>query len=193
MLVDECFARGLLVLGAGRNTLRLSPPLVLTKDEADTAVRSSTNRCRPWRRRLRLPRPHDRGGWPALACSQGMTHARLAFGLEGENLACGELERRGYAILERRYRTPHGELDIVARDGEYLVFVEVKARESGSFGDPEEAVTLQKQQRLVWMATDYLARRGGPEVACRFDVVGISRRADPPAITVIPDAFRPDW
>jgi putative endonuclease len=122
-----------------------------------------------------------------------MTHARLFFGLEGEDLACAELARRGYTIIDRRYRTSHGELDIVARDGEYLVFVEVKARESSSFGDPEEAVTLQKQQRMVWMATDYLVRRGSPEVACRFDVVGISRRTDPPTVTVIPDAFRPDW
>jgi putative endonuclease len=122
-----------------------------------------------------------------------MTYARLSFGLEGENLACGELERRGYAILARRYRTSHGELDIVARDGDYLVFVEVKAREGSSFGEPEAAVTAQKQQRMVWMATDYLARRGGPDVACRFDVVGVNSDTQPPTITVIADAFRPDW
>ena len=94
-----------------------------------------------------------------------MTQARLSFGVEGENLACAELERRGYAILARRYKTSHGELDIVARDGDYLVFVEVKARDGSSFGEGEEAVTAQKQQRIVWMATDYLARRGGPEMA----------------------------
>ena len=122
-----------------------------------------------------------------------MTFARLAFGLEGENLACRELERLGYAIITRRYRTSHGELDIVARDGEYLVFVEVKARDGGSFGDPEEAVTGQKQQRIVWMATDYLARQGLDDVACRFDVVGIDASVRPPAISVIPDAFRPGW
>jgi putative endonuclease len=122
-----------------------------------------------------------------------MTHARLSFGEEGETLACEELERRGYAILSRRYRTAHGELDIVARDGEYLVFVEVKARDGSNFGEGEEAVTLQKQQRMVWMATDYLARRGGPDIACRFDVVGVNSRSQPPTITVIPDAFRPDW
>jgi putative endonuclease len=122
-----------------------------------------------------------------------MTHARLSFGLEGESLACEELERRGYVILARRYRTSHGELDIVARDGDYLVFVEVKAREGSSFGEPEEAVTLQKQQRIVWMATDYLARSGGPEVACRFDVVGVNAGTTPPGVVVIQDAFRPDW
>ena len=122
-----------------------------------------------------------------------MTHARLSFGLEGETLACEELQRRGYAILARRYRTSHGELDIVARDGDYLVFVEVKAREGSSFGEPEEAVTAQKQQRMVWMATDYLARLGGPDVACRFDVVGVNTSGHAPAITVIADAFRPGW
>ena len=122
-----------------------------------------------------------------------MTFARQAFGLHGEDLACAALAERGYAVIERRYRTRSGELDIIARQGDYLVFVEVKARQNGSFGDPEEAVTLQKQQRMVWMATDYLTRNGLREVACRFDVVGINTATDPPAITVIADAFRPGW
>lgn len=122
-----------------------------------------------------------------------MTIARQSFGLHGEDLACEELERRGYAILTRRYRTQHGEIDIVAQDGDYLVFVEVKARQDVGFGDPEEAITLQKQQRLVWMATDYLARHAHGEVACRFDVVGITTHTDPPSVVVIEDAFRPGW
>src|SRR4029078_5096430 len=102
-----------------------------------------------------------------------MTFARLALGLEGENLACRELERLGYAILTRRYRTSHGELDIVARDGEYLVFVEVKARGGGSFGDRDESATGQKHQRILWVAGEYVARRGREDVPCRFDVVAI--------------------
>jgi putative endonuclease len=122
-----------------------------------------------------------------------MTHARLSFGLFGEELACQALEQRGYVILTRRYRTKHGEIDIVARHGECLVFVEVKARQDGSFGDPEEAVTLRKQQQMVWMATDYLARHVAGEVACRFDVVGINTRTDPPSVTLVEDAFRPGW
>lgn len=122
-----------------------------------------------------------------------MTEARQQFGKYGEDLACDELERRGYAVITRRYRTVHGELDIVARQGEYVVFVEVKARQNGSFGDPEEAVTLQKQRRLVWMAADYLARNGLAEVACRFDVVSVSTDTDPPTLVVIDDAFRPGW
>jgi putative endonuclease len=122
-----------------------------------------------------------------------MTEARLSFGKYGEDLACDELERRGYDVIARRYRTIHGELDIVARHGDYLVFVEVKARQSGRFGDPEEAVTLQKQQRLVWMATDYLARHRLEDTPCRFDVVGVNTDSDPPSIVVIDDAFRPGW
>ena len=129
-----------------------------------------------------------------MFCSQPrVTHARLSFGLFGEELACHELEQRGYVILTRRYRTKHGEIDIIARYGECLVFVEVKARHDGSFGDPEEAVTLRKQQQLVWMAIDYLARQPAGDVHCRFDVVGINTATDPPSVTLIEDAFRPGW
>ena len=122
-----------------------------------------------------------------------MTLERLLFGLHGEELACEALVERGYAIVTRRYSTKHGELDIVARDGETLVFIEVKTRRDSSFGDPEESVTLQKQQRLVWMATDYLVRQNVGEVACRFDVVGVNTETTPPTVTIIPDAFRPGW
>ncbi|MGI8671965.1 MAG: YraN family protein, partial [Luteitalea sp.] len=63
-----------------------------------------------------------------------MTIARQTFGSLGEDLACEALTERGYAIVTRRYRTKHGELDIIARHHEYLVFVEVKARQDDSFG-----------------------------------------------------------
>jgi putative endonuclease len=122
-----------------------------------------------------------------------MTRERQDFGLLGEQLACDELERRGYVVVDRRYRTRAGELDIVARHGDWLVFVEVKARHDVSFGPPEEAVTAQKQQRMVWMATDYLTRNGLGDVPCRFDVVAVSSDADPPVVTVFEDAFRPGW
>ena len=64
-----------------------------------------------------------------------MTRARIALGKTGEDLACAELTRRGYAILARRYRTRRGEIDIIARDGPTIVFVEVKAREGHEFGE----------------------------------------------------------
>jgi putative endonuclease len=122
-----------------------------------------------------------------------MTLARQTTGRRGEQLACAELQRRGYAVLARRYRTRHGELDIIARNAGTIVFVEVKARHGGRFGDPADAVTSHKQRRLVSMAQDYLARHGLTEAPCRFDVVAVDVAETPPVVTVIADAFRPGW
>ena len=74
-----------------------------------------------------------------------MTQSRVALGRIGEDLACRELETRGYVILERRYRRRGGEIDIIARDGETMVFVEVKAREGKDFGDAAESVTPDRK------------------------------------------------
>ncbi len=118
-----------------------------------------------------------------------MTFARQALGKSGEDRAVGELERRGYAVLARRYRTKHGEIDIVARDGETTVFVEVKARATGEFGTAAEAVTRRKQLQLASMARDYLARSNLTNVPCRFDVVAIDGVGESAVITVYPNAF----
>ena len=126
-----------------------------------------------------------------------MTIRRQTLGKTGEDLAVGELERQGYAILARRYRTRHGEIDVVARDGETLVFVEVKARSSAAYGSGAEAVTPWKRRRLVSMATDYLARYRCTGQACRFDVVAVDtgeersspRQAPGPRLTVYRNAF----
>src|SRR3954468_8232069 len=110
-----------------------------------------------------------------IARARRMPHAsHLLLGESGEDLACAELQRRGYAILERRYRTRVGEIDIVALDGPVLAFVEVKTRRSGRLGAPAEAVTLAKRRRLSAMAADYLARRRPVARACRFDVVAVT-------------------
>ena len=98
---------------------------------------------------------------------------RQTLGKDGEELACRELRRRGYAILDRRYRTRWGEIDIVARHGATTVFVEVKARQGGEFGGAAAAITPWKQRRLVAMAVDYMARRGLIDRPCRFDVVTV--------------------
>jgi putative endonuclease len=100
-----------------------------------------------------------------------------------------ELERRGYAIVARRYRTACGEIDIVADDGPTLVFVEVKARATAEFGTAAEAVTRRKQLRLVRMARDYLTRAGIVDRPCRFDVVAIDEMETSPQIAVYPHAF----
>ncbi len=118
-----------------------------------------------------------------------MTLERQASGKCGENLAVAELERRGYAILARRYRTRHGEIDIVARDGPTLVFVEVKARATTRYGSAAEAVTGRKQRRVIAMAVDYLARHHLEHAACRFDVVAIDDTAASPTVTVVQGAF----
>lgn len=123
-----------------------------------------------------------------------MTHARQALGLEGETRACLAVEARGYRVMARRYRTRHGEIDIVARHDGAIVFVEVKTRRGSVFGDPAAAVTWQKQRRLVAMAVDYLARHQLEGAMVRFDVVCVEfGRNHPPVITVIRDAFRPGW
>jgi putative endonuclease len=118
-----------------------------------------------------------------------MTIERQLLGKSGEELAVAELERRGYAILDRRYRTARGEIDIIARDGETIVFVEVKMRATAEFGEAIEAVTRGKRRRLARMALDYVARRGLHDRPCRFDVVGIDPGAAGPRITVIAGAF----
>ncbi len=118
-----------------------------------------------------------------------MTMRRQMFGKSGEDLAVAELERRGYVILERRYRTRHGEIDIVAREGRTTVFVEVKARSTGEFGSAAEAVTPLKQRRLWSMAVDYLARHRLMEQPCRFDVVAVDGTGTGAAITLYRSAF----
>ena len=116
--------------------------------------------------------------------------SRQSLGILGENLACAALEARGYAIIARRYRTKFGELDIVARDGETTVFVEVKARAGDDFGGGAAAVTRAKQRRVTWMATDYLSRCGLHDAPCRFDVVTVDVVDGQPArIEIYPHAF----
>ena len=118
-----------------------------------------------------------------------MTRERQKFGKEGEDIAVGELERRGYEILARRYRTRYGEIDIVASDEGTIVFIEVKARATAEFGTAAEAVTAQKQRRLASMATDYLARNHLIDRPCRFDVVAIDGLGESMEITVYAGAF----
>jgi putative endonuclease len=118
-----------------------------------------------------------------------MSDARQKLGKSGEDLACEELARRGYAILARRYRKRGGEIDIIARDGATVVFVEVKARTGHDFGDGAEAVTRFKRRRMAAIALDYLARGKLTNVPCRFDVVSIDYSSGAPAIELYRNAF----
>jgi putative endonuclease len=122
-----------------------------------------------------------------------MTRARQALGKLGEDLACRELERRGHTIVERRFRTAHGELDIVSQQDGVVVFAEVRARSGAMFGDAAASVTPQKQHRLVAMAQVYVVTHALENAPCRFDVIAIDAECDPPRVTVFEDAFRPGW
>ncbi len=107
-------------------------------------------------------------------------------GNQFEEMAATYLQAAGYLILERNYRDRLGEIDIVAKDGRYLVFVEVKYRANSEKGDPAEAVHGRKQRRIRNGARGYLFCHGlGEDVACRFDVVAILGQD----IRLIKDAF----
>jgi len=109
-------------------------------------------------------------------------------GEEGEALAVRFLKKKGYRIIQRNYRTPIGEIDIIARDKETVVFVEVKTRESMRYGLPFESIGLKKRQKIVNVAELFLKRfREVPP--CRFDVVSISYKDGRPRLELIKGAF----
>jgi putative endonuclease len=112
-------------------------------------------------------------------------------GHDWEREAERALAARSYRIIERNFRTREGEIDLIARDGEVLCFVEVKGRASRAFGSPAEAVTLEKQRRIARAAAAYLARLRGEPPVCRFDVVCIDAGSVDPAarVTILQDAF----
>lgn len=92
-----------------------------------------------------------------------------------ETLAAAYLCRQGYKILERNFQCRTGEIDIIAGDGEYLCFIEVKFRSSGGCGLALEAVTPGKQKKITGVAQYYMKRHGYPaDTLCRFDVVAVS-------------------
>lgn len=98
----------------------------------------------------------------------------LERGKRAEQQAAEFLRSHGYQIVEENYRWPGGEIDLIARDGEFLVFVEVKARSSESFGIPEEFVNARKQHKLIRTAQRYLLQHP-TKLNVRFDVVALSR------------------
>lgn len=100
-----------------------------------------------------------------------MTSDPHRFGRAAEVAAEEHLCRKGYRILDRNVRYPNGELDIVARDRETVVFVEVKARRSHEFGGASYAVTRQKERRLIQLAAQYVGQHHLQDCPCRFDVI----------------------
>jgi len=112
-----------------------------------------------------------------------------SLGDRGEDLAAVLLKKQGYKIMERNYRTPLGEIDLIARHGKVLVFIEVKTRASARFGAGQEAVHYGKQARYRKLAEYYLKQNRLGEIAVRFDVVGILWQDGKPQVEVIEGAF----
>lgn len=110
-------------------------------------------------------------------------------GKEGERMAAEFLMGCGYRILERNYRTPFGEIDIIAQDGKMLVFVEVKARSGDQFGVPQSAVNGRKQGKMSRVALAYMSQKKLTSCECRFDVVGILSQKGAPRIEHFRNAF----
>lgn len=120
-----------------------------------------------------------------------LRNPKQRLGAAGESLAERALGRAGLRVLERRFRTREGEVDIVALDGEVVVFVEVKTRSGEPIAPPAESVTAGKRRKLARAALAWLARRGWLERRCRFDVVEvISRGPNRAEVRHLRDAFR---
>jgi putative endonuclease len=118
-----------------------------------------------------------------------MTRERRLLGQAGEALAADTLKKHGYKILTRNYRTPYGEIDLIARHGDTLVFIEVKLRRSEVFGSPQAAVTIAKQRHLKLAAYYYLNQQRTEDVKVRFDVVAITLAGQLPRIEIFAGAF----
>lgn len=99
-------------------------------------------------------------------------------GLEGERLAERYLEQHGYQIVEKNYHSQQGEIDIIAREGNYLVFVEVKNYSFRCLGTPLSAVRKSKRHSIIHAANSYMYKRHIKDTNCRFDVLTIYRRMD---------------
>lgn len=102
--------------------------------------------------------------------------SKKAVGRKGENLAAEYLAKKGFQILGRSLRTSEGEIDLLAQDGEWLVFVEVRTRRSREFGTPEESITPNQKNRLISVAEAYLEGREEPP-PWRIDIVAIDMAA----------------
>jgi len=119
--------------------------------------------------------------------------SRQTLGRAAEGAACRHLKARGMQVVERNYRALRGELDIICKDGDDWVFVEVKARTSDAFGGAAYSVPPAKRRQVAKVARHYLAARGMLDrVGCRFDVVLVDAGRRPYQVTHIPDAFPAD-
>ena len=118
-----------------------------------------------------------------------MKTKRQKFGEQGEALAVQLLKKAGYKIIETNYRTRLGEIDIIAKEKDTLVFVEVKSRRSVHFGSPKWAITPKKQKKISMVALHYLKATNQSSARARFDVVAVMSNRDNPQVDIIKNAF----
>ena len=118
-----------------------------------------------------------------------MADNRKQFGKRGEEVAAAHLRKNGYKIIERNFRTRTGEIDIIAKHKGRIVFVEVKTRRSGRYGDPKLAITAQKQRRISMVALEYLKKNHSLQTPARFDVVTVQSAEAGETVDIISNAF----
>lgn len=118
-----------------------------------------------------------------------MKNWRQKFGDQGEALAVRRLKKAGYKIIETNYRTRLGEIDIIAKEKDTIVFVEVKSRSSVHFGSPKWAITPKKQKKISMVALYYLKATNQSSARARFDVVAVMSNRDKPQVDIIKNAF----
>ena len=114
-------------------------------------------------------------------------------GQRGETLGWNFLKKQGYALMEKNYRTRLGEIDVVARKDQTVVFIEIKTRRDTRFGLPEEAVDWRKRQKLSRLAESYLQEKGLEDQPVRFDILSITWDGmREPQFSLLEDAFTLD-
>jgi putative endonuclease len=118
-----------------------------------------------------------------------MTRERQELGRLGEDLALKKIKRLGYKPVTRNFRCSLGEIDLIARHGEYLVFVEIKTRKGRSLGYAKEAVTPKKKRQMSKVALAYMKKNNCCDIKSRFDVVAVSIYGEKAEIEVITNAF----
>ena len=115
---------------------------------------------------------------------------KLAIGRMGEEAAAKALKKNGYSIVTKNFRCRFGEIDIIAKDGRTLVFVEVKTRASDAFGTPGASVDERKQRRIITASSVYMNENGLDDAPVRFDVVGVDTTDGKVSrVEIIKDAF----
>jgi putative endonuclease len=118
-----------------------------------------------------------------------VTRERLDLGKWGEDLALQKVKKLGYRCIVRNYRCPLGEVDLIARDGDTLVFIEIKTRKGRSLEYAKEAVDRRKRRQLSKVALAYMKANGCSEARARFDVVVINLEGKEEEIEVVRNAF----